>query len=47
MSGFNTKAKNDFGEYEITFFTKSKDEYEEIQALCREIIDRNGNKKTD
>ena len=39
MAGFNTKAKNKFGEYEITFYTENKSEYEAVLKFCRKIID--------
>jgi hypothetical protein len=39
MAGFNTKNKNRFGEYEITFYTENKGEYEAVQEFCRKIIE--------
>lgn len=38
MSGFNTKEKNNNGEYEITFYTDNHDEFERVENLCKEII---------
>ena len=39
MAGFNTKNKNDHGEYEITFYTDDENEYKYIQQCCRNVID--------
>ena len=41
MSGFNTKERNNNGEYEITFYTESRQDFEKVQDLCRELIDHN------
>ena len=41
MSGFNTKEKNNYGEYEITFYTVNHEEFEKVQNLCRELIGHN------
>lgn len=41
MSGFNTKVKNNYGEYEITFYTKNRKDFEKVQDLCRKLIDHN------
>lgn len=41
MSGFNTKERNNYGEYEITFYTENRQEFEKVQDLCRELIDHN------
>lgn len=41
MSGFNTKERNNYGEYEITFYTKNRQDFEKVQDLCRELIDHN------
>ena len=38
MAGFNTKVFNSCGEYEITFYTKDKNEYEMVQDFCRKVI---------
>ena len=38
MSGFNTKERNNNGEYEITFYTESRQDFEKVQDLCRELI---------
>lgn len=40
MSSFRAKAKNQFGEYEITFCTTDPDEYRRVQEVCREMLDR-------
>ena len=39
MAGFNTKNKNNHGEYEITFYTDDENEYRYIQQCCRNVID--------
>ena len=39
MSGFNTKVRNKYGEYEITFYTENRQDFEKVQDLCRELID--------
>ena len=36
MSGFNTKERID--EYEITFYTENREDFEKVQNLCRELI---------
>ena len=41
MSGFNTKERNNNGEYEITFYTESRQDFEKVQDLCRELIGHN------
>lgn len=41
MSGFNTKERNNYGEYEITFYTENRQDFEKVQDLCRELIDHN------
>lgn len=41
MSGFYTKERNDNGEYEITFYTENRQDFEKVQDLCRELIDHN------
>lgn len=41
MSGFNTKVKNNYGEYEITFYTKNRKDFEKVQDLCRKLIEHN------
>ena len=38
MSGFYTKERNDNGEYEITFYTENRQDFEKVQDLCRELI---------
>ena len=43
MAGFVTKETNDFGEYEITFQTKKKDDFNRVQTLCRSIMDESRN----
>lgn len=44
MSNFYTKAKNQFGEYEIIFCTTDPDEYRRVEEVCREMLDRNARK---
>lgn len=39
MSGFNTKEKNNYGEYEIAFYTDNHEDFKKVQDLCRELID--------
>ena len=41
MSGFNTKERNNSGEYEITFYTENRQDFERVQDLCRELIGHN------
>lgn len=41
MNGFNTRVKNNHGEYEITFYTKNRKDFEKVQDLCRKLIDYN------
>lgn len=41
MSGFNTKERNNYGEYEITFYTERRQDFKKVQDLCRELIDHN------
>ena len=38
MAGFDTKVMNDYGEYEIRFYTKDKREYVAVQEFCRNIL---------
>lgn len=38
MSGFTTKERNNNGEYEITFYTENRQDFEKVQDLCRELI---------
>ena len=37
MAGFNTKAKNKFGEYEITFYTENKYIKREVRKALNEV----------
>lgn len=39
MIGFNTKERNNYGEYEITFYTDNHEDFKRVQDLCRELID--------
>lgn len=39
MAGFFTKETNNYGEYEITFQTKKKADFNRVQTLCRAIMD--------
>ena len=41
MSGFNTKDKNNNGEYEITFYTDNQEDFKEVEDLCRELLGHN------
>ncbi len=38
MSGFNTKERNNYGEYEITFYTDNHEDFKKVQDLCRNLI---------
>lgn len=38
MSGFNTKERNNNGEYEITFYTDNHEDFKKVQDLCRNLI---------
>lgn len=38
MSGFNTKNKNNNGEYEVTFYTDNYEDYKTVENLCRHLI---------
>lgn len=40
MSGFDTKNKNEYGEYEVCFHTNDVGEYLAIQEFCRNLIDK-------
>lgn len=40
MSYWNAKYKNDYGEYEITFASKQKEETKAVEKLCQAIIDK-------
>ena len=40
MAGFDTKEKNQYGEYEICFQTKDRDEFLAVQEFCRAILDK-------
>ena len=40
MSYWNAKYKNDYGEYEITFASKQKEETQAVEKLCQAIIDK-------
>lgn len=39
MSGWNAKYKNDFGEYEITFFSKDYEKVKAVEKVCCAIMD--------
>ena len=44
MSGFNTKERNNNGEYEVVFYTEDYTEFKKVEKLCEELI---GHSKTD
>ena len=39
MSGWNAKYKNDFGEYEITFYSKDYEKTKAVEKVCCAIMD--------
>lgn len=39
MSGWNAKYKNDFGEYEITFYSKDYEKTRAVEKVCCAIMD--------
>lgn len=41
MSGFNTKECNNNGEYEITFYSDSREDFKIVENLCRSLIGHN------
>lgn len=38
MSGFNTKERNNNGEYEVTFYTDNYADFKTVENLCRKLI---------
>ena len=38
MAGFDTKERNNRGEYEITFYTEDYIQFKKVENLCRELI---------
>jgi len=39
MSGWNAKYRNDFGEYEITFYSKDYEKTKAVEKVCCAIMD--------
>lgn len=39
MSSWHAKYKNDYGEYEITFTSKSFEKVKVVEKICQEIMD--------
>lgn len=47
MSWWNAKYKNNHGEYEITFASKSYDKAKAVEKICQAVIDKRVKSKED
>lgn len=41
MSGFNTKEKNNNGDYEVTFYTDNYEDFKKVEEMCISLIGHN------